>query len=106
RPEPAEKTNPGWSGPGVQDECVGCGGRIRTSDLRVMSPTSCRCSTPRLSMLPAPSTSVKRRGSSGSGGFPSYEALTNAALLRDRVVGRSAHATAGRREQAHDGGYR
>ena len=26
---------------------VGCGGRIRTDDLRVMSPTSCRCSTPR-----------------------------------------------------------
>ena len=26
---------------------VGCGGRIRTADLRVMSPTSCRCSTPR-----------------------------------------------------------
>ena len=25
----------------------GCGGRIRTSDLRVMSPTSCPCSTPR-----------------------------------------------------------
>jgi hypothetical protein len=24
----------------------GCGGRIRTDDLRVMSPTSCRCSTP------------------------------------------------------------
>ena len=26
---------------------IGCGGRIRTADLRVMSPTSCRCSTPR-----------------------------------------------------------
>ena len=26
---------------------IGCGGRIRTDDLRVMSPTSCRCSTPR-----------------------------------------------------------
>ena len=25
---------------------VGSGGRIRTSDLRVMSPTSCLCSTP------------------------------------------------------------
>src|ERR1700704_3986837 len=30
-----------WLGPD------GCGGRIRTDDLRVMSPTSCRCSTPR-----------------------------------------------------------
>jgi hypothetical protein len=28
-----------------RSEC-GCGGRIRTADLRVMSPTSCRCSTP------------------------------------------------------------
>src|SRR5436190_802251 len=42
----------------------------------------------------------------GLGRISSYEALTNAALLRDRVVGRSAHATAGRSEQAHDGGYR
>jgi hypothetical protein len=30
----------------------GCGGRIRTDDLRVMSPTSCRCSTPRLEVYP------------------------------------------------------
>ena len=30
--------------PGVRD--VGCGEGIRTLDLRVMSPTSCRCSTP------------------------------------------------------------
>ena len=28
------------------DMHLGCGGRIRTDDLRVMSPTSCRCSTP------------------------------------------------------------
>ena len=27
-------------------EGVGCGGWIRTTDLRVMSPTSCHCSTP------------------------------------------------------------
>jgi hypothetical protein len=27
--------------------CFGSGGRIRTIDLRVMSPTSCHCSTPR-----------------------------------------------------------
>src|SRR5215204_1233261 len=26
---------------------LGSGGRIRTGDLRVMSPTSCHCSTPR-----------------------------------------------------------
>src|SRR5579872_1219279 len=29
---------------------VGSGGRIRTYDLRVMSPTSCHCSTPRRTM--------------------------------------------------------
>ena len=32
--------------------CFGSGGWIRTTDLRVMSPTSCHCSTPR--QLPAP----------------------------------------------------
>jgi hypothetical protein len=31
---------------GFRAQFFGCGGRIRTSDLRVMSPTSCRCSTP------------------------------------------------------------
>ena len=41
------KEEPRVVGPGVQGEGVGCGERIRTSDLRVMSPTSCRCSTPR-----------------------------------------------------------
>src|SRR6266571_5119698 len=30
----------------------GCGAWIRTKDLRVMSPTSCRCSTPRLRLYP------------------------------------------------------
>src|SRR5215472_18955470 len=35
--------------PSQRPFCIGgggCGGRIRTDDLRVMSPTSCRCSTP------------------------------------------------------------
>ena len=40
---------------------LGCGERIRTSDLRVMSPTSCRCSTPRLVTLGPEQRSVKRR---------------------------------------------
>ncbi len=31
----------------MQRHAAGCGGRIRTPDLRVMSPTSCPCSTPR-----------------------------------------------------------
>ena len=37
----------------VRSEVFGCGGRIRTADLRVMSPTSCRCSTPRLRTVPS-----------------------------------------------------
>ncbi|MBF8289691.1 MAG: hypothetical protein HW391_659 [Chloroflexi bacterium] len=32
---------------------IGCGEGIRTPDLRVMSPTSCRCSTPRPRILTA-----------------------------------------------------
>jgi hypothetical protein len=32
---------------------IGSGGRIRTCDLRVMSPTSCHCSTPRRVTIPA-----------------------------------------------------
>ena len=40
------KEEPRAVGPGVQVKAIGCGGRIRTDDLRVMSPTSCRCSTP------------------------------------------------------------
>jgi hypothetical protein len=39
-PEIRGQRRPGW----LRN---GCGGRIRTDDLRVMSPTSCRCSTPR-----------------------------------------------------------
>ena len=31
---------------------IGCGAWIRTKDLRVMSPTSCRCSTPRFQLYP------------------------------------------------------
>ena len=33
---------------------IGSGGRIRTYDLRVMSPTSCHCSTPRRGRTPGP----------------------------------------------------
>ena len=37
-----------------------CGGRIRTADLRVMSPTSCHCSTPRRrTIVPRPRAAVK-----------------------------------------------
>src|SRR2546426_10907950 len=50
---------------------VGCGEGIRTSDLRVMSPTSCRCSTPRPRILPAAPGTVKRGpgGDSAVGGL-------------------------------------
>ena len=30
----------------MEQALLGCGGWIRTNDLRVMSPTSCHCSTP------------------------------------------------------------
>jgi hypothetical protein len=70
-----EKNEPRAVGPGVLVEAIGCGGRIRTADLRVMSPTSCRCSTPRLRMVWGVSTAVKsprlwpgvRRGRWGRG---------------------------------------
>jgi hypothetical protein len=39
----------------------GGGGGIRTRDLWVMSPTSCRCSTPRQSTLPNPHKLVRSR---------------------------------------------
>ena len=52
----------------------GCGGRIRTDDLRVMSPTSYHCSTPRSSMVAIGRAEVKRvrpiGGSSVSGTMP------------------------------------
>src|SRR5690349_15925735 len=59
------KDEPRAVGPGVQVESIGCGGRIRTADLRVMSPTSCRCSTPRptiLRMLRATSNAARPSG--------------------------------------------
>ena len=56
-----KRKNPGRSDPGFGGCALGCGERIRTSDLRVMSPTSCRCSTPRPPMLPSGPGSVKRR---------------------------------------------
>ena len=42
---------------------VGCGEGIRTLDLRVMSPTSCRCSTPRTHASTGPQRSPPRRRS-------------------------------------------
>jgi hypothetical protein len=44
---------------------LGCGGRIRTADLRVMSPTSCRCSTPRPRILATHRQLVNRSTRSG-----------------------------------------
>ena len=41
-----EKEGPRWRG-GHRGQGMGSGGRIRTCDLWVMSPTSCHCSTPR-----------------------------------------------------------
>ena len=54
------RKNPGLVGTRGSGKGVGCGDWIRTIDLRVMSPTSCRCSTP-LGRIGARSRSVKRR---------------------------------------------
>ena len=51
---------PGGRARGSRCRRLGCGERIRTSDLRVMSPTSCRCSTPRPVTLGPEADSVKR----------------------------------------------
>lgn len=45
---------------GLPDSFSGSGGGIRTPDLRVMSPTSYHCSTPRLPMVVAKVASVNR----------------------------------------------
>src|ERR1019366_5715621 len=56
---------------GKRRERGGCGGRIRTDDLRVMSPTSFHCSTPpsedtaRGTILLGGSASVRRRRGAG-----------------------------------------
>ena len=50
---------PGGRARGSRYRRLGCGERIRTSDLRVMSPTSCRCSTPRPVTLGPEADSVK-----------------------------------------------
>src|SRR5579871_4835786 len=42
----------GAGGPAPRGFLDGCGAWIRTKDLRVMSPTSCRCSTPRRPLYP------------------------------------------------------
>ena len=70
RPEPAparptapfagQERTPGGRARGSRCMRLGCGERIRTSDLRVMSPTSCRCSTPRPVTLGPKHDSVKR----------------------------------------------
>ena len=51
---------PGGSSGGRGAVGLGSGGRIRTSDLWVMSPTSCHCSTPRHASAVRPSSSSWR----------------------------------------------
>ena len=64
-----ESKNPGGRA-GVLDVDIrlGCGEGIRTLDLRVMSPTSCRCSTPQAKYepgRPSPSNAVHAPGRTG-----------------------------------------
>ena len=59
-PFAGQERTPGGRARGSRCMRLGCGERIRTSDLRVMSPTSCRCSTPRPVTLGPKHDSVKR----------------------------------------------
>ena len=96
RRTPGKERTPGWSGPGVLVKRVGCGEGIRTPDLRVMSPTSCRCSTPRLRRLPSIARSVKERPAVGRA-----LAAAAAATPERRRLHRVVQATAAD-EQAKD----
>jgi hypothetical protein len=91
-----EQKSEGWSvtAPRVSfaqclDEGSGGGGGIRTRDLWVMSPTSCRCSTPRhpetLRMLPTsgPGAGGARDGLASHRAAPAV--LSGAAAGHDRV---------------------
>ena len=60
RPQP-EQHETRLAGAGFRSGMRGCGGRIRTADLRVMSPTSYHCSTPRPPMVVVVPDSVKLR---------------------------------------------
>ncbi len=60
RPAAGQGRTPGGRARGSGEGGLGCGERIRTSDLRVMSPTSCRCSTPRPVTLAVGRRLVKR----------------------------------------------
>jgi hypothetical protein len=66
----------------------GSGGGIRTRDLWVMSPTSCRCSTPRRMEVRGTNTTYGRTGGSRSG-LASHgvapAVLSGALLGHDRV---------------------
>ena len=69
---------------------IGSGGRTRTCDLRVMSPTSCHCSTPRwLTSSPCPLLPLGEGEENESGGYPQTPARRGYApsglLLRDEV---------------------
>ena len=100
----AGKEEPRVVGPGVQGEGVGCGERIRTSDLRVMSPTSCRCSTPRLlTVRPAGRFGQTRRRARGRLGSASRLAGSIAPAADEQPdhqagpSGRRRRRTSGRR---------
>src|SRR6187401_24132 len=60
----------------------GCGGRIRTADLRVMSPTSYHCSTPRPLMVVTDPGSVKP---------PAVRPSARLAALEERAQGEQGH---------------
>ena len=78
-----------WGGLCVADgeRCVGVGsgGRIRTSDLWVMSPTSCHCSTPRHGAQADSPPAVRGARSGLASHRVTAAVLSGAALGHDRV---------------------
>ena len=77
-----DRKNPEPRARGSIVAALGCGEGIRTPDLRVMSPTSCRCSTPRLPILGTDLRLRKRRPPRRRQGRPSGLARTGQALPR------------------------
>src|SRR5256886_5206255 len=78
-------------------ESGGCGAWIRTKDLRVMSPTSCRCSTPRFQYKTSTSLSPQGRRAKDEGRCSARPRRRRGARSRDQKrplvrLGEAAHA--------------
>jgi hypothetical protein len=98
-PIAGQERTPGGRARGSRCMRLGCGERIRTSDLRVMSPTSCRCSTPRPVTLGPKHHSVKPRASLEGRVRPDPDARGGRSLPGTRNAGSSIGPV---REREHE----